>query len=359
MPTVSNTATASQISQINQDTYEAEKRQRDRVADAEKQADDAIQEAREKTERMKTEFEKQRLQNMARQEEAQEFERSRGQEELEDLRLNLSAEARRLHREGEKRLRDLSEFYNDEQNKMQTTAKEKEKALIRETAARTDYESKMGRASADAAKLTYAGQLKRQQDEHARGLRNLTETQAKEMEDLKARTKTSIETAEKNYLNQHEKVLTQHQTELADLQHTTEQRLKDIRITSAQRLNDYGTRKSDPFYKVVNMDASVWDMPDAYVLTARIPEHEQDNVSISVTPGQVTLSGKRRSSDQLDLGPGRKVTTSAFQSFSETFPINETVTAKELTKSFEGDQLTITIPKSRGAPGYSQYKRRV
>jgi HSP20 family molecular chaperone IbpA len=60
----------------------------------------------------------------------------------------------------------------------------------------------------------------------------------------------------------------------------------------------------------------------------------------------------------VDLGPGRVATTSGFQSFNETFPLEAPVIARELTKEFQGDLLVVRIPKVSGAGRpYNPYDR--
>ncbi len=66
---------------------------------------------------------------------------------------------------------------------------------------------------------------------------------------------------------------------------------------------------------------------------------------MTVRGNQVVLTGTRRNEEKLEIGPGRSQTTNAFQTFLETFPMNWPVEAKLLSKSFEGDQLTVIIPK--------------
>ncbi len=96
-----------------------------------------------------------------------------------------------------------------------------------------------------------------------------------------------------------------------------------------------------------DMDAELQEYDHEFVLTATIPEHERKGLAVSVRGNEVVLSGNRRSSEKLDLGPGRVQNTSSFQTFSESFPINWPVDARSLTREFDGDQLIVRIPKKK------------
>src|SRR5690606_8538039 len=107
----------------------------------------------------------------------------------------------------------------------------------------------------------------------------------------------------------------------------------------------YSSQKNDPFYRMVNLDAEVRENDQQFVLTARIPPHERDRININIRGNEVVISGKRRSDEILEVGPGHKQRTSSFQTFSETFPLNWPVNSKFMTREWDGDTLIVRIPK--------------
>src|SRR5262249_35828266 len=52
-----------------------------------------------------------------------------------------------------------------------------------------------------------------------------------------------------------------------------------------------------------------------------------------------------RNEEKLELDHGASASTSAYQSFSQSFPLSYPVQAKQLRKDFDGDELIVTVPK--------------
>jgi HSP20 family protein len=118
-----------------------------------------------------------------------------------------------------------------------------------------------------------------------------------------------------------------------------------LQESTARKLDAYNDRLHDPFYQLVVTDAKLSENSDSYVLTATIPPHEQEQISINIRGNQLVLSGNRRSKEKIEDAPGRELSTSSFQTFSETFPLDMPVDSRALSRRFDGDQLTVTIPK--------------
>ena len=94
---------------------------------------------------------------------------------------------------------------------------------------------------------------------------------------------------------------------------------------------------------------------DAYVLTATIPSHEQHSVQVSVRGDRLVVSGARRSDEKEDLGPGRSVTTSSYQNYSESFPLTMPVEARMLRREFDGDVERAVAAYNAGPAAVARY----
>ena len=139
------------------------------------------------------------------------------------------------------------------------------------------------------------------------------------------------------------------------LAHESNRQLETMRADTAKKLAAYQERQSDPFYRMVTLDAVMSEDNDRYVFTAKIPEFEQREVKATISGSQLIISGTRRNEEKLELAPGRTQSTNAYQAFSEAFPLPQPVDARRLSREADGDRLTITIPKKkicfRGTPG--------
>ncbi|NDD91741.1 Hsp20/alpha crystallin family protein, partial [bacterium] len=87
---------------------------------------------------------------------------------------------------------------------------------------------------------------------------------------------------------------------------------------------------------------------DAFILTAKVPTHEHENIKAQVQGNQIVISGTRRNEDQVKMGEGRQRSTASFQNFRETFPIDWPVEANSMLREADGDRLVFTFPKKAG-----------
>lgn len=104
------------------------------------------------------------------------------------------------------------------------------------------------------------------------------------------------------------------------------------------------SKENDPFYKVQNRGSRVSENRNQYVIEAYAPEHEKDNLKVSVQRNKAIISGKRQFGDTADLGE-RKLSTNNFQSFREEFKFNKPVSHDGMTRERVGDYVRFTIPK--------------
>ncbi len=111
-----------------------------------------------------------------------------------------------------------------------------------------------------------------------------------------------------------------------------------------QASDKYSNKESDPFYQIRNNSAQFSETPGAYVLKAKVPEHEKDNIHVKVKGDRVILTGNRSFSDQVADGD-HVISTSNVQTFHEHFDIPKKVKEADIMKSYENGVLTVVIPK--------------
>ncbi|MFP5518732.1 MAG: hypothetical protein ACLGGX_02420 [Bdellovibrionia bacterium] len=121
-----------------------------------------------------------------------------------------------------------------------------------------------------------------------------------------------------------------------------------------QKTENYDNKVEDPFYKIQDRGSELIEDVSHYVLRAYAPEHEKDNIKVSVHPDRVTVSGSRSFKDKInDEDEQKTVSSSTFQNFREEFKLNSPVNTKGLTREREGDYITFIIPKL-GSPQFSR-----
>lgn len=108
----------------------------------------------------------------------------------------------------------------------------------------------------------------------------------------------------------------------------------------------YEDRESDPFYRLEDRNSQMHETSNFYIIKAFVPEHEKENVKVSVQKDKVTISGQRSFQDKIeDEDTGKKISSSSFQSFREEFPFTEPVITQGMTRERDGDWVVFEIPK--------------
>lgn len=105
-------------------------------------------------------------------------------------------------------------------------------------------------------------------------------------------------------------------------------------------------KSSDAFYKVQNRGSSVVEKKHNYIIEAYAPQHEKDNIQVSVHRDKAVISGKRKFGDSVEDG-NKKISTSNFQTFREEFKFNRPVSADGITRERSGDYVRFIIPKEK------------
>ncbi|MBI2605194.1 MAG: Hsp20 family protein [Deltaproteobacteria bacterium] len=124
-----------------------------------------------------------------------------------------------------------------------------------------------------------------------------------------------------------------------------QKQINEAAMASAVKASEHASRSSDPFYRLRDLGAEVEDNGAEFVLKIKVPEHEQDRIRVTGQTGMLNLTGTRRAETRAVAEDGRKVTTNAFQSFSETIPVQGKPDLAKLTRAYSDGRLTVRIPK--------------
>lgn len=133
--------------------------------------------------------------------------------------------------------------------------------------------------------------------------------------------------------------------EYSAVQNRVSEHLDNLRKTNAHRLGAYAERLSDPFYHLVRFDADVSEKDELVQIKVKVPPHERENVRLQVSVNSAKIVGIRSNSEEFESGPGRKVATSAQQSFSETVTLPAAVDARSMRVEEAGDFMIFTLDK--------------
>jgi HSP20 family molecular chaperone IbpA len=317
------------------------------ISAAEKQIEDAQRDAGTRIDQIRDTYEKRESDESIRGEEVVEKERLKGYEALRDLQRSQASEMTRVKNEGERDLSKLTTYYRDSIYGTERQGAEKLTALEKQQAHSLAYEQRTRESDVAQAQDQNLHLLEETKEANDLRLRQMQEAGKEQYDRIRTNTTTATEQAEQSFnANYAQRIAEQDQT-LLSLNSRASEAIREVRRDTSEKLAAYSTRQRDPFYKLMDLDAKLHDDGDFYRLTATIPEHEQKHVSVSIKGDQMVLTGFRRNEEKLELEPGRTQGTNAFQSFLETFPIAWPVDANQLTRSFDGDQLSVSVPKKK------------
>jgi HSP20 family molecular chaperone IbpA len=305
---------------------------------------------------LKENYERQALAEDSRQETLLASEKNKGYENLRDLQRTQAAELARVKREGENELSRLTNYYRDATSRAEQSGTE----MLRDTTNRNqrqlEYETHTGSAAADEIRQEQQADLQRIQAERDFRVGTLEKQARETYEKKRAETSEAIEKSNSRLETDYKQVSEQHQQTMARLNNATYSELQKTRLDHARKLAAYDQRADDPFYQLLDLQADFEDEGDKYVLTARIPEHEQKNISVAVRGNQIVLSGTRRNEEKVELSPGHLRGTNSYQSFMESFPLAQPVDVYRVTHEFKGDRVMVTIPKKAMASEYKPHR---
>lgn len=163
----------------------------------------------------------------------------------------------------------------------------------------------------------------------------LSETLAKQTEQFKKKFDVDAKTNRESLHNQKEIYLREQRKQKFAADKET-----DIEVS----------RQFDNFYKPNSFEATLRENPDHYVLTAKVPAYEKDNVEVRVKDDKIILSGARSFKDDFKDG-GSRAETSSHQSYRQEFALARPADAKRVMTSIKDDgSITAIIPKK----GFSQ-----
>ncbi|MEQ1722358.1 MAG: Hsp20/alpha crystallin family protein [Pseudobdellovibrio sp.] len=107
---------------------------------------------------------------------------------------------------------------------------------------------------------------------------------------------------------------------------------------------NYETKETDDFYRVQDRGSRVSESAGSYVIEAYAPEHEKDNLRVSIQRNKAVISGQRKFADNAEDG-NKTMRTNNFQSFREEFKFDRPISNEGMTRERIGDYIRFSIPK--------------
>ncbi len=189
----------------------------------------------------------------------------------------------------------------------------------------------------------YADQNKKLETEAKAAVVDIKQ-EARDMAEADRQSRTERQTAE---AEQKELARQERQTARTDQQASTSSVEKKNSYSKQQRsplVQNYDTKETDNFYHVQNRGSRISEGAGYYVIEAYAPEHEKDNLRVSIQRDKAIISGQRKFADEASEG-NKNMRTNNYQSFREEFKFNRPVSGEGMTRERIGDFVRFSIPK--------------
>ncbi len=329
---------------------ESDRHLKEKLRETETQVAEVENTARHRIDNIRDEYVRQSETETERQTEAIEGERQKHYEEIRNLQRQHAQQATQIKRENERELSKLKGYYSDSIHRASHGGKQELNELQRSNQRQKEYELLTRKMDEESTSKEHEFRMTDVRGKNEQEFAKLKAAEEARFKILREKTEDAGESAEKYFTDRFQKIVGDQDAILTDTYGRTQQKLNELKSDSSVRLNAYSQRNRDPFYRMVELDADIAEYHDSFVLSAAIPPHEQKNISIAVRGNEVVVSGYRRSEDELK-DDGKTLRTAAFQSFSESFPVNYPIDAKNVHREYDGNMLRVTFPK---LPAYTK-----
>lgn len=108
--------------------------------------------------------------------------------------------------------------------------------------------------------------------------------------------------------------------------------------------SNYTSLEEDLFYKVIDRGNQIKEEDNGYFIEAFAPQHEKDNIRISISHNKAVISGSRKFEDTVKIND-KSITNNNYQTFREEFALSKPIDSSGITRERKGDYIRFFIPK--------------
>jgi HSP20 family molecular chaperone IbpA len=166
-------------------------------------------------------------------------------------------------------------------------------------------------------------------------IENETKQSQKKIKDTKAALQYQLKKMQEDHFAAIDK-----QKELAALA------LNNLKENTAAEKKLIETRAQDKFYSLSTLNPVVKDLPKAYEISIKVPEHEKDLVNLNVFKRSLRISIARRFQDKSEGPNGAENRTSRSESLTKVLQVPEIMDASKVSNFYKDGVLTFSVDKA-------------
>jgi HSP20 family molecular chaperone IbpA len=302
-------------------------------------------------------------------------------ENLEKTQKSISQEENALRSDHSQKMESFKDQYrsaNDNQEAVQQQTQNSLQAITDKARAEKNHLDSTARAEINALSSEYNQKGIATESEYRATLDNdirshqadinLQKTELKKVMDKNTEQnkrleveKSKVQTDEVTYLDNHQKdilnqkqsdfkiryenLVKEHESLLTELKtHFAADVKKMVESTSGQK-KIIANRADDQFYRVETLNPVITETEKEYQVSLAVPEHEKENVHLSVHGRGVKMTLTRKFTDSIEDKDGSTNKSTRNELFSKDFPSKDILNQKSVAQKYEDGVLTYKILK--------------
>jgi HSP20 family molecular chaperone IbpA len=324
---------------------ETEKEAAKRIASAQDEVRRAQEDSSRQIDQIRDEFSRSRESEAARFEGTYQAQKDKGYSRIRELEKAQDAELQRVKKEGERLLQSTLDHYARAVDHAERDGNRKLEDTRKSLTHQIGTAERQSGSELQDLRTQHQTQVRQIRENQEAELSRYSKLREQKVNEAREQSEGTVRHTEEHYRQNLSELMRSQQAVLDRVQADAAERLATLRQSTTSKLEAYSSRQDDPFYRLKDPQARIEDTGDGYLIRAHIPEHEQEQVKVSIRGQSIVVSGQRRNQEKVERAPGETLSTASFESFSQTLPIQAPVNAKELIRFFEGDELVAWVPK--------------
>ena len=166
-----------------------------------------------------------------------------------------------------------------------------------------------------------------------------------ELSNLDSHQKDILAQKQSDFKIRYENLVKEHDSLLNQIKTHFEADVNKLALENATQKRNIANKIEDQFYRVESLNPEITETEKEYMVSLKVPEHEQENVHMIVHGRGVKMTLSRKFSESLEESDGSTNKSSRSELFSKDFASKDILNAKQIAQKYENGILSFKIQK--------------
>lgn len=148
-----------------------------------------------------------------------------------------------------------------------------------------------------------------------------------------------------DFKTKYQNIVKEHEEILANIQTKFNEEVRHLQNSTAKEKANITNKSDDDFYRIKTLTPRISDLGHEVLIELPTPEHEWENVHLSVQGRNIKMTVGRKYSDEATDDLGNRNKSSRSELFSREFTVNDLLNPKKLTQKYEDGIVKFKIAK--------------